>query len=359
MLKMLDQPAPSFHPLFLDLEKIASPAHFVTTLAHTAHSHNLLSRTAQALQTWQNLLQQLAGLDIAGVIKLPPDSAQHWSLSLDQLLQGLCHHTDDRKIVLLLDELPYMLQRFAASGSATDALLLLDTLRAARQKYTGLRMVFAGSVGLHHVLRELRQQKLASEPVNDMPVVEIRGLEPPDARLLAQRLLDDYQIPANNPHSDTVCECIARRADYIPFYMATVVTHLTAHPRPITASTVDRVVQHLLTTDSDPWEMEHFRSRLPIYYRDSTNDANGQPVPDARIASELLDHFASVSQPQSIDQVWTAVRSRFALCDRQHLVQLLRSLALDHYLVSDSSKLYSFRFSLIRSWWQTAQGLSS
>jgi hypothetical protein len=40
-------------------------------------------------------------------------------------------------------------------------------------------------------------------------------------------------------------------------------------------------------------------------------------------------------------------------------VQLLRSLALDHYLVSDSSKLYSFRFSLIRSWWQTAQGLSS
>ncbi|MFM7862764.1 MAG: hypothetical protein ACKPHU_01025, partial [Planctomycetaceae bacterium] len=69
--------------------------------------------------------------------------------------------------------------------------------------------------------------------------------------------------------------CIARRADYIPFYMATVVTHLTAHPR-------------------------------PICYRDSTNDANGQPVPDARIASELLDHFASVSQPQSIDQVWTA-----------------------------------------------------
>ncbi|MFM7920664.1 MAG: hypothetical protein ACKPJJ_10585, partial [Planctomycetaceae bacterium] len=66
-----------------------------------------------------------------------------------------------------------MLQRFAASGSATDALLLLDTLR------------------------ELRQQKLASEPVNNMPVAEIRGLEPPDACLLAQRLLDDYQIPAN------------------------------------------------------------------------------------------------------------------------------------------------------------------
>jgi len=53
------------------------------------------------------------------------------------------------------------------------------------------------------------------------------------------------------------------------------------------------------------------------------------------------------------------MRSRFALTDRHYLVQLLRSLAQDHYLVSSSDKLYSFRFPLIRSWWRIAQGLES
>ncbi|MFM7865155.1 MAG: ATP-binding protein, partial [Planctomycetaceae bacterium] len=46
MLKMLDQPAPSFHPLFVDLEKIASPAHFVTTpMIAKSYSCSTNSRT--------------------------------------------------------------------------------------------------------------------------------------------------------------------------------------------------------------------------------------------------------------------------------------------------------------------------
>ncbi|MFN5074548.1 MAG: hypothetical protein ACK5MO_03045, partial [Planctomyces sp.] len=64
--------------------------------------------------------------------------------------------------------------------------------------------------------------------------------------------------------------------------------------------------------------MEHFRSRLPVYYRSAVSDANGR-----------------------------------------HLIQLLRALAQDHYLVSNVDKLYTFRFPLIRSWWQIAQGLES
>ncbi len=46
-----------------------------------------------------------------------------------------------------------------------------------------------------------------------------------------------------------------------------------------------------------------------------------------------------------------------SLTDRNHIVEMLRSLALDHYLVSDIEKRYSFRFPLIQGWWKIAQGL--
>ncbi|MFN5314487.1 MAG: hypothetical protein ACK5FF_08535, partial [Planctomyces sp.] len=213
-------------------------------------SANVVGRDELIASVWR-LLQHRS-------LRFTADSPQRWTVVLDQVLSELCQHAPHRKLLLLLDELPYMLQRFAADGCPGDALLLLDCLRAARQKYAGLRMIFAGSIGLHHVLHELRQQTLASEPVNDMPAVEIRGLEPAAGCLLARQLL---------------------------------------------------------TADSDPWEMEHFRSRLPVYYRSAVSDANGRQIPDCLIASEILDHFALTDRPLSIDQVWTAMRSRFALTD--------------------------------------------
>jgi hypothetical protein len=50
---------------------------------------------------------------------------------------------------------------------------------------------------------------------------------------------------------------------------------------------------------------------------------------------------------------------RKMLADRNQIVQLLKSLAQDHYLTSDSKKRYAFRFPLIRQWWVLVQGLPS
>jgi hypothetical protein len=100
--------------------------------------------------------------------------------------------------LLLMDELPYMLQKIATIGADGQqkilALTLLDTLRSIRQQHSNMRMVFAGSVGLHHVVKDLKQGKLASEPVNDMPLVEIRSLSESDAVTLAERLLRDESV---------------------------------------------------------------------------------------------------------------------------------------------------------------------
>ncbi len=158
-------------------------------------------------------------------------------------VEGICEHNKDTKILLIFDELPYMLQKIASIGrdneSKTQAITLLDTLRSVRQKYTNLRMIYAGSVGLHHVL----------------------------------------------------------------------------------------------------------------------NDITGKPLRDDDIARAILDHMATLTHPQSIEQIWNVVKSSFQLNDRNHIVNLLKSLALDHYLNCDQTKRYYFRFPLIQKWWKLAQGL--
>lgn len=66
-----------------------------------------------------------------------------------------------------------------------------------------------------------------------------------------------------------------------------------------------------------------------------------------------------VDTPQSIDEVWSMIRNQFALMDRNLIVQMLKHLAQDHYLISDTDKRYSFRFPLVKRWWKIAQGLHS
>ena len=105
--------------------------------------------------------------------------------------------------------------------------------------------------------------------------------------------------------------------------------------------------------------MEHFRGRLKIYYHGSSDDANGRPILNASLASAILDILAIAPKPQTIDEVWAAMKARMALDNRDQIIQLLKSLAQDHYLTSDSEKRYAFRFPLIRQWWVLAQGISS
>ena len=122
-------------------------------------------------------------------------------------------------------------------------------------------------------------------------------------------------------------------------------------------STVDETVRQQLTSDHDPWEMEHFRERLGTYYSGTITDTKEATIQDEEIARAILDHLATVSEPQSIDQIWAVVKGKFEITDRNHIVVMLKSLALDHYLISGTEKRYSYRFPLIQAWWKIAQGL--
>jgi len=322
MAKMAAEPKDGFDVLFLEVEGIESCHQFAALLLNRVKP--LLSKTDKAKTWFDGFWGTLGGIEIGGVIKLPETNGLSWQATMEKTI---------------------------------EALTMLDTFRVLRQRHANLRMIFAGSVGLHHVLRDLRQMKLASEPVNNMELIEIHPLEAPDALQLAKRLLCDERVRAAEGAENLIAHRLADLASNVPFYMERIVGKLGLLERDLTVEDVEATVQQQLTSDHDPWEMEHFRERLDVYYHDIVIDANGRPTPLAAIARCILDHFALADDPQSIEQVWAAVRSQMSLTDRQSVVRLLLSLGQDHYLICDSSKRYSFRFPMIKNWWKMAQGL--
>ena len=358
--KMSAEPADGFDVLFLEVEGIDSCDRLTELLLNRFRP--LLTKTETAKSWFKGIWESAGGLELGGVIKLPERKETDWRDTLEKVVEGFCSQHPDRLLLLMFDEMPYMLQKInevsATTGGTHEALTLLDTFRALRQRNRNLRMIFAGSVGLHHVLRDLKQTKLAAEPVNNMPPVEIHPLEDQDAIVLATRLLNAERIQFSDDDRDVV-QCIIAQTSNVPFYMERIASRLGLLGRPITVEDVETTVLQQLTTDHDPWEMEHFRGRLETYYRRTVTDSNNRPISEETIARAILDHFATVDEPQSIEQVWSILRGQFALTDRQLIVQLLKSLGQDHYLISDTQKRYSFRFPLIKRWWKIAQGLGS
>ena len=359
--KMAAQAPAGFHPIFLDLEKVHSADRFVEVLLGELRS--LMSAKDKAAKGFGDILALIGGTEVGGMVKIPALGKRDWQKAVEKTFHAICANNPDTLFVLMFDELPYMLQSIAiqdtkAGANDNFALAILDTLRAARQENTNIRMIFCGSVGLHHVLDSLRGDAHASQPVNDMPAVEIHPLQLQDAVQLTKDLLIREQVHVSPEHMEAIANRIAKQTDCVPFYIERVVSRLAEQDEPVVESSVDTMINRQLVDDKDDWEMKHFGDRLEIYYKGSVVDVNGRSLQRSLVSRRILDHIACEDQPQSIDAVWAAVKAKMALDDRDVVIELLSFLAQDHYLIADDTKRYTFRFPLIRRWWLTAHGLA-
>ncbi len=359
--KMAAQPPAGFHPIFLDLEKVHSADRFVEVLIGELRS--LMATKDKVSTGFVDFLALFGGTEVGGMVKIPELGKRDWQKAVEKTFHAICANNPDKLFVLMFDELPYMLQAIAtqdtkAGANDNFALAILDTLRAARQENTNMRMIYCGSVGLHHVLATLRGDAHASQPVNDMPAVEIHPLQLQDAVQLTKDLMIIEQVHISPEHMDVIANRIAQRTDCVPFYIERVVSRLAEQDEPVVESSVDTMINRQLVDDKDDWEMKHFRDRLEIYYKGSVVDVNGRSLQRSLVSRRILDHVACEDLPQSIDAVWAAVKATMALDDRDVVIQLLSFLAQDHYLIADDTKRYTFRFPLIRRWWLIANGLA-
>lgn len=354
--KMCAEAPPGSIPVYHDLESLRAPLEFVERVYHDVFK--LLSGTKRNAGRVRKLVKQLAGVEIGGVVKFPESLAPQWKSLLEETIKDLM---DEQKstVIFFWDELPVMLHNIKMSSGADVAMELLDTLRALRQTHgERLRMVFTGSIGLHHVTDALRDAGHVNPATNDMYQMETPALETDDAEHLATMLVEGECLRCEDP-AGTV-RTIARLTDCIPFYIHHVVSSMKGRGDTASAELAENVVAEALVADLDPWHLAHYVNRVDEYY-----GADRKPVILA-----ILDELAAEDAALGVDTLGRRLKAkRFPEAsqtgvqvlagDRETLLGLLTPLRKDHYIRQrPGDGAYEFRFPLVKRWWRTSRGLS-
>lgn len=309
-----------------------------------------LSKRKVAMTKARQWLGELSGAEVSGV-KIPTIAAQHWKTLLEKTVADLVEHCG-RDVVFLWDEMPWMLDKIA-QGAATPlegerlAMDLLDTLWALRQMHPSLRMVFTGSIGLHHVLSALREKGYKNNPVNDMPLVEVPPHSLPAARELALELLRNESIPVDDENA--VADALARGVGGFSFYIHLLIVKMRPHRKrggPVTVAVVERLIAQALEDDQDSWELRHYINRLPGYYGER-----------ASLARDILDEVAAAPSPLSLAALLNALRAQNASVEAETTRELLDLLRRDHYLALENG-VFQFRYELVGRFWRIHRGLN-
>jgi hypothetical protein len=302
------------------------------------------------------LLRRLSGAKIAKVGKFPPAAAPHWRDLLEATIADLAEH-HDRPAIFFWDELPLMLQKVKRNSGEQDAMGILDVLRGLRQTSRGVRMVYTGSIGLHHVLSALREAGHTNDATNDMRTIELPPLLEGDAQFLASELIKGEELRcADLPGTASV---LAGATDCIPFYIHHVVAAMRDRGASASEGMVRGVVSEFLVDSEDPWHFRHFRTRLEEYYGEDR-------VP---VVLYLLDELAMYDETVPFDKLFgqlgahlgresSETARRILDGDREQFRRLLELLQGDHYIIQrPEDGAYRFRSPLIRRWWRLHRSL--
>ncbi|MGL6234984.1 MAG: AAA family ATPase [Segniliparus sp.] len=253
---------------------------------------------------------------------------------LDELIRAAIPRDKSKALVLFIDEITVLARNLErkerGSGEA-----FLHLLRRLRQEHPGrLATVLSGSIGFHHVSDE------ALTTVNDIPKLLVGPISEEDATWLAGCLLLGERVPAG----EGVAEAVAAAAERIPYYVQLLVKaardDAAAMRSPVTVHEIPQLLENAITNTSDPWNLRHYRDRIPEYYR-----------ADAGLVRALLDVYANSVPALDIDETRRLLSSTSDhMADRDQLVALVERLEQDHYLRRQGSADRFASELLRRSW---------
>lgn len=344
------------HPGYLvvkrDVEGVSTAKEFVLRLVDDLSNHQ--SRLYQGQRWLKSAHKQLEGAKLFG-FAMPMFKEKPWHEILESILTQLSQimSEQNKKLLLIWDEFPWMLQKIKMQESPEVAANLLDNLRQSRQGYTNIRMIFTGSIGLHHVIKELKSLHLANEPLNDMLTINLPPLEDKHACSLAEGLIKGAKL---GEPVDAFLQALTTEVDNVPYYIHHFVDSMKKNKLGCDISSIQKIIQAAFSDANDTWHLKHYRERLEEYY---LQDADWYEF----ILNELAEQEAGLT-PKQLQQYLLSnpdiVNNPEFLAKSQSSKQLraaLELLAADHYItLNPTNQHYHFAFSLIRRWWQLRRG---
>ena len=245
--------------------------------------------------------------------------------------------TEDRLVVLVWDEFTYFISELALNGHERDAMALLDSLRAARQKYQHVRMVLTGSIGLPEMERRLRNAGHRNRALNNVAVEIVPLFDETNARLVTAALLRGAALDV----SAEVVDAIIELSEGHPMIIQLLVEGLKAHAR-VDVRAVEAEFSRAVEPPGDPLDLRYYTERIEQNFGSK----------DAELACAILDTLA-LQPGQTLNELLERLPGPTT---RTLLSDLLRHLIDDFYIVRSEGK-HEFRLRLLREFWLRERGL--
>jgi hypothetical protein len=241
----------------------------------------------------------------------------------------------NRSIVLIIDELPYLIVNMLDAGIATaDVNAFLATLRTWRHE-GGVTMLLAGSMGLQWLVRE---RGIARENFNDLvPYATPQPLSDEDARAMLQALAAGENC---DWMSDAIIDAIleetaAKYPSFLQFAFGRIKGHAAR-----TVADVARVFEEYIRPSLDEDFYDQFDTRLARY-------GNAEKQAARAVLRRLDDDHPTPVLLQEIDALLTSHDPSL----RDHL---FLSLVEDGFVrVDTKGRTMTFTSPLVHTWWQS------
>lgn len=342
MQKMLAEAPLGFCPIKRSLQGITSPEEFVRGLVAEVESAApgvLKKSIGKRLRAAG--IKKIATKPVA--VEFAPASEESWKEVIDEVFAALDQEVDE-KVIFLWDELPHMVSDIAAGERGPRAAReMLDVLRAARERHTTVRMVLSGSLGIHHVVKQLLTEGGMGMwvPTHDMLPIDVPPLSSDYAIYLAAELLRNEEIECDG--LEQVAVTIAAEVDDLPYYVHHVVKQLLNRQRAdgarVDPALAESVVAEAVRSPLDPWQLKHYLDRTPVYYGEQ-----------AELANQILDIVATAAEPPSFEEIENGLAAQGKPPGQQQLNDMLDLLCRDYYI--DLGPRYRFRRELVRRAWR-------
>lgn len=329
------------NPIFFDAEQVNAVEEFVWRLNQEMHRQGFLSDSVKdSVWDWFRRIQQRIQGRSIGEYEVPV-GFDPWDTFLEDTLRNFVEICHGKTAILIIDELPFLVDKIYKNQGPRKAAELLDKLRAIRQTVNLFRMAFCGSLGMHIVLQKLKDNGYTGQPINDMEPLELSPLSLEDATLLSAGLLLSEKIKISN--LEEVATAIAQVSSGIPYYIKYIIIWLSDHPVDLVDSgIIDGTLQKLFFAHGDPAGFLYYDTRLDQYYPEDI-------VEKARAALDILSRN---NNGLHFNELLNLVRYRPSTLtiDPESLLDVLRTLRNDHYLINQSSH-WRFKLEIVRRWW--------
>jgi hypothetical protein len=352
MYRLLDEPRTPFHPLYINVEHLMSPADFMVELLAVLRRDHYFARAVNALweetREFGRFLRNLpSSIDVGGLkveLREKTDVPTQWLSYGERILSFLAKA--DPPLLLLIDEFAVMIDHIA-QRDRQEAERLLRWFRTARiAPDTRTRFVIGGSINLLSTLDALN----LVDTVNDLSVERLRPFAPETARRYVIDVFKTCQVDLPAEVADTILELVGAP---IPYLMAVLLTAIFDRQRatrsPVSTEMVKAAFEDDLLGGATSATFRHYRSRIDQYY----------PGSEGRAAKAILGILSRSDRPVGRDTLHQVfLRTSNLPPDAQTheaFLRLMYKLDNDFY-VETREETCAFFSRVLQQWWKTYYG---